>query len=104
MLARDLPVAGESGTLLDELRGTIAQGRVKAKTGSLDGVKALSGWVTPVQGQSPGNPLLASPVVFSVVLNGLSEPVTNPAALTDRFAVDVAEYPQAPALAMFEPG
>jgi D-alanyl-D-alanine carboxypeptidase/D-alanyl-D-alanine-endopeptidase (penicillin-binding protein 4) len=104
VLVRDLPVAGESGTLADELKATIAAGRVDAKTGTLNGVKALSGWVLPVKGQSPGNPMLASPVVFATVLNGLPASVANPEALTDRVAVDVAGYPQAPALAMFEPG
>lgn len=104
VLVKDLPVAGESGTLVDEMKGTVAAGRVDAKTGSLNGVKALSGWVLPVKGQSPGNPLLASPVVFSMVLNDLPSSVTNPAALTDRVAVDLAQYPQAPALALFEPG
>jgi len=104
VLVRDLPVAGESGTLTDELNGTVAAGRVLAKTGSLNGVKALSGWALPVNGEAPGNPGLSSPVVFSLVLNGLPLSVANPALLTDRVAVDVAEYPQAPALGAFEPG
>ena len=103
-LVKDLPVAAESGTLDDELKGTVAAGRVDAKTGTLNGVKALSGWVLPVKGQSPGNPMLSSPVVFSTVLNGIALSVANPEALTDRVAVDLAEYPQAPALALFEPG
>jgi len=104
LLMRDLPVAAESGTLADELKGTVAAGRVHAKTGTLDGVKALSGWVGPVSAQAIGNPSLASPVVFSTVLNDLPASVANPAALTDAVALDIAEYPQAPALAMFEPG
>jgi len=103
VLTQDLPVAGESGTLSEEMKGTIAEGRVEAKTGTLDGVKALSGWVMPVPGEAPGDPYLSAPVVFSLVLNGLPSSDADPAALTDRFAVDVAEYPQAPALALFEP-
>jgi D-alanyl-D-alanine carboxypeptidase/D-alanyl-D-alanine-endopeptidase (penicillin-binding protein 4) len=104
VLVKDLPVAGRSGTLATDLKGTVAAGRVDAKTGSLDGVKALSGWVQPVKGESPGNPLLASPVVFSTVLNDVPASVADPAALTDRVALDIAQYPQAPALALFEPG
>jgi D-alanyl-D-alanine carboxypeptidase/D-alanyl-D-alanine-endopeptidase (penicillin-binding protein 4) len=99
----DLPVAGVSGTLAEELRGTVAAGRVRAKTGTLDGVKALSGWVEPRPGQGAANPLLASPVVFATVLNDLAPTVTNPAALTDQVALDIARYPNAPVLAMFEP-
>jgi len=104
VLVRDLPIAGVSGTLADELKGTVAAGRVQAKTGSLNGVKALSGWALPAPGQGLGNSLLYSPVVFSLVLNDLPISLADPATLTDRFALDVAEYPQAPALSVFEPG
>ncbi len=108
LLVRDLPVAGRSGTLMNELRGTVTAGRVLAKTGTLDGVKALSGWVMAVPGQGPGNPALATPVVFATVLNGLAptlpSPTATPAGLTDQVALDVAEYPRAPPLARFGPG
>lgn len=107
LLVRDLPVAGRSGTLADELKGTVAAGRVRAKTGTLDDVKALSGWVGQAAGQGAGNPQLASPVVFATVLNDLAptlpEPAETPADLTDRVALDIAEYPKAPPLARFEP-
>ena len=79
-----------------------------AKTGTLDGVKALSGWALAAAGQGTGNPALAAPVVFATVLNGLAptlpDPADTPAGLTDRVALDVAEYPRAPALVKFEPG
>jgi serine-type D-Ala-D-Ala carboxypeptidase/endopeptidase (penicillin-binding protein 4) len=107
LLVKDLPVAGRSGTLVSELNGTTAAGRVYAKTGTLDYVKALSGWVEPLLGQGGGNPQLAAPVVFATVLNDLAPALPNPhdtpAGLTDRVALDVAEYPQMPALTRFEP-
>jgi D-alanyl-D-alanine carboxypeptidase/D-alanyl-D-alanine-endopeptidase (penicillin-binding protein 4) len=107
VLVKDLPLAGRSGTLVGELAGTIAAGRVYAKTGTLDDVKALSGWVEPLKGQGGGNPDLAAPVVFATVLNDLApsspSPQDTPAGLTDRVALAVADYPQMPALARFEP-
>jgi D-alanyl-D-alanine carboxypeptidase/D-alanyl-D-alanine-endopeptidase (penicillin-binding protein 4) len=55
-----LPVAGISGTLKNRLRNTSAQGRVHAKTGTLSGVSALSGYVE--------NPEYGT-LVFSIIVN-----------------------------------
>lgn len=120
LLVKDLAVSARSGTLQDQLAGTIAAGRVHAKTGTLNGVKALSGWVYPLGPPAPGrlaaktvraSPLggealpsgrpaisaqavlaQSEPVVFSVVLNGLRPTLPDPAALTDRVALDIAKY------------
>lgn len=57
---RSLPVAGQSGTLSSRFRSTRAQGIVHAKTGTLRGVRALSGYLQhPVYGQ----------LVFSILIN-----------------------------------
>jgi D-alanyl-D-alanine carboxypeptidase/D-alanyl-D-alanine-endopeptidase (penicillin-binding protein 4) len=45
-----LPVAGKSGTLRTRMRGTAAAGRCAAKTGTLIGVSALSGYCTTTGG------------------------------------------------------
>ena len=55
-----LPVAGISGTLKNRLRHTNAEGTVIAKTGTLRGVKALSGYMNhPEYGV----------VIFSIITN-----------------------------------
>ncbi len=39
-----LPIAGREGTVADRMRGTAAEGNCATKTGTLDGVSALSGY------------------------------------------------------------
>jgi serine-type D-Ala-D-Ala carboxypeptidase/endopeptidase (penicillin-binding protein 4) len=46
-----LPIAGVDGTLERRMRGTPAEGRVHAKTGSIAYVRALSGYVQAVDGE-----------------------------------------------------
>ena len=46
-----LPVAGVDGTLEERMRGTAAEGRARAKTGTLNGVTAISGYVPSADGE-----------------------------------------------------
>ena len=46
-----LPIAGVDGTLEDRMRGTAAERQARAKTGSLSGVSALSGYVMTAGGE-----------------------------------------------------
>ena len=57
-----LPIAGEDGTLKKRMIDTAAQGNVRAKTGTVTGVSALSGYLT-----APGGHRLA----FSIINQGL---------------------------------
>ena len=79
-LAGDLPVAGRTGTLRKRLRGTAAEGNVRAKTGTLNEVAALAGFAHAASGAD---------LTFAVVVNGVSPAAV---ATTDEVAVALAQY------------
>ncbi|HWK89156.1 MAG TPA: D-alanyl-D-alanine carboxypeptidase/D-alanyl-D-alanine-endopeptidase [Longimicrobium sp.] len=60
VFADALPVAGVDGTLSARMRGTPAQGNVRAKTGTLSGVRSLSGYFTTAAGER---------MVFSMIVD-----------------------------------
>jgi D-alanyl-D-alanine carboxypeptidase/D-alanyl-D-alanine-endopeptidase (penicillin-binding protein 4) len=97
-----LPVAGRTGTLTTRFVGTVAAGRLHAKTGTLDGVSALSGFVLARRGRDEPDVALRAPLVFSFIANGLSGTVTGP-AVGDAIGVALARYPEVPPLAAAEP-
>ncbi|WP_344943045.1 D-alanyl-D-alanine carboxypeptidase/D-alanyl-D-alanine endopeptidase [Actinomadura miaoliensis] len=81
---RALPVAGDpdplvGGTLASRMRGTPAAGNVHAKTGTLTGVTALSGYVREPSGRR---------LVFSVMFNGYAGGA--PKDIEDKIAVRLA--------------
>jgi D-alanyl-D-alanine carboxypeptidase/D-alanyl-D-alanine-endopeptidase (penicillin-binding protein 4) len=69
-----LAIAGVNGTLKNRFRNTAAQGRLQGKTGTIGGVVALSGYLTP-----PNHPDLA----FSLLTNS-----SGTSTATVRGAVD----------------
>ncbi|MGH7565124.1 MAG: D-alanyl-D-alanine carboxypeptidase/D-alanyl-D-alanine endopeptidase [Gemmatimonadota bacterium] len=61
LFAASLPVAAETGSLKRRYHGTVAEGRVRAKTGFIENVYALSGYLTTLDGHEHA---------FSVIVNG----------------------------------
>ncbi|MGH3058733.1 MAG: D-alanyl-D-alanine carboxypeptidase/D-alanyl-D-alanine-endopeptidase, partial [Gaiellaceae bacterium] len=77
-----LPRAGIEGTLSNRMEGTAAEGRCRAKTGTIRGVSALSGYCDVGGG----------PVAFSILMNGIGSNYTAARTLQDRMAVVIARY------------
>ena len=75
-----LAVAGRTGTLANRMRGTAAQGRCQAKTGTIDGVSALSGYCRTGNGR----------VAFSILMNGVNVDVARRAQ--DAMAATIARF------------
>jgi D-alanyl-D-alanine carboxypeptidase/D-alanyl-D-alanine-endopeptidase (penicillin-binding protein 4) len=76
-----LAVAGRSGTLAYRMRGTSAQDRCRAKTGTLRDVSALAGYCAPRGGGT---------VAFAFLMNYVSP--YNARILQDRMATALARY------------
>ncbi|MEM8642532.1 MAG: D-alanyl-D-alanine carboxypeptidase/D-alanyl-D-alanine-endopeptidase [Cyanobacteria bacterium P01_G01_bin.54] len=78
-----LPVGGESGTLRRRFRETPVVGTVFAKTGTLTGVSALSGYL-----QRPGRDRL----IFSIVLNQATVSVVQQRQAIDELVLLLAQW------------
>jgi len=76
-----LAVAGETGTLQDEMNGTIAQGRCRGKTGTLSAVSNLVGYCQARDGHT---------LAFAFLMNSIDPDVAHP--IQDRMAVALANY------------
>jgi D-alanyl-D-alanine carboxypeptidase/D-alanyl-D-alanine-endopeptidase (penicillin-binding protein 4) len=100
-LGAGLAVAGQSGTLVKRMVATPAAIRLRGKTGSLDDVSSLSGYVvaaTPAPAGAPQPPALT----FSMIFNG--DPSQAAAeAVEDRVGALLAGYPQSPPLERLSP-
>jgi D-alanyl-D-alanine carboxypeptidase/D-alanyl-D-alanine-endopeptidase (penicillin-binding protein 4) len=78
-----LPVAGRDGTLATRMQGTAAEGRVRAKTGSLANVRALAGYATSAGGE---------PLVFAILANNYGTAPDAVVTAIDAIAVKLAEF------------
>jgi D-alanyl-D-alanine carboxypeptidase/D-alanyl-D-alanine-endopeptidase (penicillin-binding protein 4) len=78
-----LPIAGVDGTLRTRMRGTPAEGNVRAKTGSLSSVASLSGYVTTASGEH---------LVFSMMLNNYPDAAAVRRESMDAIAILLASF------------
>jgi D-alanyl-D-alanine carboxypeptidase/D-alanyl-D-alanine-endopeptidase (penicillin-binding protein 4) len=79
---RSLAIGGETGTLQDEMNGTVAQGNCIGKTGTLHDVANLAGYCTARDGHR---------LVFAFLMNNLGDPAYGH-QVEANMAVAVAKY------------
>jgi len=77
-----LPHAGQPGSLLKRFVGTSLDGRVIAKTGSIDRVNSLSGYIEPTNSRG-------RTITFSVQANGHAVPYSQMLAQIDSVVVEI---------------
>lgn len=82
-LLQALPVAGVDGTLAERMKGTPAGGNVRAKTGTMTGVRSLAGYVTTRDGE---------PLAFAVVVNNYEGAAPVAVTAIDMIAVRLAGF------------
>jgi D-alanyl-D-alanine carboxypeptidase/D-alanyl-D-alanine-endopeptidase (penicillin-binding protein 4) len=80
-----LPIAGVDGTLSGRFRDTVAKEHVRAKTGSIARVAALSGYVLRPGENTP-------PLVFSVMLNNFVCSSAEARDALDSFVIALARH------------
>lgn len=78
-----LPVAGVDGTLRTRMRGTPAQGNVRAKTGTLGTATSLAGYVLSASGER---------LAFALMINNPPRDTNPRAEFTDAVAVLLASF------------
>lgn len=77
-----LTIAGVDGTLKNRFKGTAAEGNIRGKTGTIDQVSALSGYLLTAGGEQ---------VVVSIIINGVEGSGTRQ-AVADEIVVNLANF------------
>ena len=90
-LAAALPLGGRTGTLRKRMAATASTGRVRAKTGTLNGVNALTGFADTPQGNT---------LEFAFIHNGND---TRTTGVADGFTDRLMAYAKGPRIAQLEP-
>jgi D-alanyl-D-alanine carboxypeptidase/D-alanyl-D-alanine-endopeptidase (penicillin-binding protein 4) len=78
-----LPVAGRDGTLADRLKGTPAEGNVRAKTGSFANARSVAGYARTADGE---------PVAFAIIANNFGIPAAAIDQVTDAIITRIVRF------------
>jgi D-alanyl-D-alanine carboxypeptidase/D-alanyl-D-alanine-endopeptidase (penicillin-binding protein 4) len=78
---KSLAIAGRTGTLVDEMRGTPAQGRCRGKTGTLHDVSNVVGYCQAQDGHT---------LAYAFMMNGIVPDYAHP--IQDQMQVALATY------------
>jgi D-alanyl-D-alanine carboxypeptidase/D-alanyl-D-alanine-endopeptidase (penicillin-binding protein 4) len=82
-----LPAGGDPGTLQKRFVGTPAEGRVRAKTGSISNVRALSGYVASAGGEQ---------LAFAILVNNVTATSEEIVKVIDGAVVRLAAFSRPP--------
>jgi serine-type D-Ala-D-Ala carboxypeptidase/endopeptidase (penicillin-binding protein 4) len=77
------PVAGIDGTLKNRMKGTKAEGNVRAKTGTMSNIRGLSGYVTTTDGEE---------LVFSFLVNNHLRSAEETENITDNVLEMISDF------------
>ncbi len=78
-----LPIAGVDGALGDRMQNTKAQGKIRAKTGFLEGVRSLSGYAFTGDNE---------PIAFTIIVNNFNVPVKLAENIQDLVCLRLANF------------
>ncbi|MBW3557039.1 MAG: D-alanyl-D-alanine carboxypeptidase/D-alanyl-D-alanine-endopeptidase [Actinobacteria bacterium] len=86
-VAEGLALAGQTGTLATRFKGNPAEGRLRAKTGSLNFVAGLVGFVDAQQSRK---------LEFALLANDLPDKIATGRMLQEQVGAVLSQYPKAP--------
>lgn len=83
ILVESFPVAGVDGTLEERMKGSYTVNNVRAKTGTLTGISALSGYLTSQNGHR---------IAFSIIMENFVNSTSTARAFQDEICKILAQY------------
>ncbi len=85
LFLRSLAMAGRDGTLAYRMRATPAEGKVMAKSGTMNGISTLSGYLTTSTGE---------PLAFSILIQNYAGAATTAMEVQDRICILLSGFRQ----------